>query len=540
MRSPAAAFAWELTTRQRWILIAIPLYLLAVGVIKSILIGPDETVEVFDGFGAFGVAPFSVTFFYFVAVFSFGLNGDLAARQSIYPARYFTLPIRTSELALWPMVYGAAAMMSLWLLASSVARWAIHMELPWLWPGILIAVVLAWIQVFSWLPYGLRGIRVIAAVAILISLNAVVITAIELEVSERTLIAFLAPQWPLAYLAACRAVALARKGHAPGWSLFNRVGGAGRQALPPFASPARAQSWFEWRRNGQSLPMMVALVLPFQLLLPFITGYGSTWFIYELVIAILFTPVVMAGFAGAVVSKANPFGREVYGVTPFNATRPLTSAELIAAKLKMAMWSTAAAWAIVLVSVPIGFAWSGADSVIIGWARWLIDTVGMPRAVALMALTLAGFVLSTWMMLVQSLYIGLTGREWLVKTSGFVGLVVVMAIGPAFEWISDNVGVRRWLWDSWPAFAAGLVALKMIAASWIAIRLFSSRLIVDRSLIVGATIWVVAVFLLFTVFVWWVDTPMIARHVLLLFAILAVPLVRVAAAPLAFAWNRHR
>ena len=63
----------------------------------------------------------------------------------------------------------------------------------------------------------------------------------------------------------------------------------------------------------------------------------------------------MAGFAAATVSKANPFGREVYGVTPFIATRPLTSAALIAAKLKMAIWSTLAAWLLVLVAMPLGF-----------------------------------------------------------------------------------------------------------------------------------------------------------------------------------------
>ena len=46
---------------------------------------------------------------YFLAVFSFGLAGDLAARQSIYPARMFTLPVTTAALAGWPMLYGTAA-----------------------------------------------------------------------------------------------------------------------------------------------------------------------------------------------------------------------------------------------------------------------------------------------------------------------------------------------------------------------------------------------------------------------------------------------
>ncbi len=188
--------------------------------------------------------------------------------------------------------------------------------------------------------------------------------------------------------------------------------------------------------------MMVAVVLPFELALPFITGYGSTTFIFELVLFILLTPIVMAGFAGATVSKANPFGREVYGVTPFTATRPLTSAQLIAAKLKMAILSTLAAWVVVLVAVPLGFAWSGADAVLIEWARWGTDTLGAARTIVLALLVLGGSIVTTWMMLVQGLYLGLTGREWIVKTSGFVGLVIVMVIGPTFEWISDNADVQ--------------------------------------------------------------------------------------------------
>jgi hypothetical protein len=540
MRSPAAAIAWELTTRQRWILIAIPIYLLALALIKSMLIGPAEPVEVFDGFGAFGVVPFSVTFLYFVAVFSFGLNGDLAARQSIYPARYFTVPVRTADLALWPMAYGAAAMMLLWLVTSSAARWGLGMRLPWLWPGFLIAVVLAWIQVFSWLPYGLRGVRVIAAVAALISVDIVVITAIELKVRERTLIAFLLPQLPLAYLAGCRALALARRGHVPDWSLFNRAGAGRARLLKPFSSAARAQFWFEWRRNGASLPMLVAMVLPFELALPFITGYGSRAFIFELLLFVLVTPIVMAGFAGATISKANPFGREVYGVTPFTATRPLTSAGLVGAKLTMAMWSTLAAWVLLPIGVAIGFSWSGADSVLIDWAQWLRDTVGLPRAIVA-AIVVQGFLItSTWVMLVQGMYIGLTGREWLVKTSGFVGLVIVMLLGPLYEWISENAGVRRWLWDWWLIFPAALAVVKVIAAIWIATRLARSSLLSDRALIIGAAGWTLAVFALYGVLVWWADTDILPRYVFMLFAILAVPLVRVAASPLALAWNRHR
>jgi len=54
-------------------------------------------------------APLTTTFMYCLAVFSYGLSGDLAARQSMYPARMFALPVTTTALAGWPMLYGTSA-----------------------------------------------------------------------------------------------------------------------------------------------------------------------------------------------------------------------------------------------------------------------------------------------------------------------------------------------------------------------------------------------------------------------------------------------
>jgi len=541
MRSPAAAVAWEFHHRQRWYLIGLAVYVLVLGLIKPLYLGPDRTLDLGDGFAAFAIVPFSVTFMYVIAVFTFGMTGDLAARQSIYPTRMFTLPVSTAALAGWPMLYGTATMATLWLIVRALARWPWQMELPIVWPAFLGAAVVAWMQVFTWMPYGIRGLRVITAVSVLVSLDTTVILALNLEWSEAALTAFLAPQLPVAYVAAYFAVRQARRGVVPDWSLFSRARERdGARTLPSFRSIGAAQLWFEWRRNGKSLPMLVAMVLPFELALPFITGYGSRTFIFELLLFVLVTPILMAGFAGATVSKANPFGREVYGVTPFTATRPLTSAGLISAKLKMAMLSTLATWILALVAIAIGFSWSGADSVLIDWARWLRNAVGAPRAIVAAIVVLGFLITSTWMMLVQSLYVGLTGREWLVKTSGFVGLVIVMSLGPLYEWISDNAGVQRWLWDWWRMFPAGLVVVKLIAAIWIAIRLSRSGLLSDRALVIGAACWTLAVFALYGVLVWWVDTQFLAGYVIMLLAILAVPLVRVAASPLALAWNRHR
>ncbi|HEX7679511.1 MAG TPA: hypothetical protein VF713_15370, partial [Thermoanaerobaculia bacterium] len=120
MRSPAAAFAWEFRRRHRWGLIVLNGYLLVLALIRLLIrlliLGPRQPVSFDDAQSALVVVvPLTATFMYFLAVFSFGLSGDLAARQSMYPARMFTLPVTTGALAGWPMLYGTAAMAVLWL-----------------------------------------------------------------------------------------------------------------------------------------------------------------------------------------------------------------------------------------------------------------------------------------------------------------------------------------------------------------------------------------------------------------------------------------
>jgi hypothetical protein len=71
-------------------------------------------------------------------------------------------------------------------------------------------------------------------------------------------------------------------------------------------------------------------------------------------------------------------------------------------------------------------------------------------------------------------------------------------------------------------------------------RLHDSQLISDRALVVGALSWDIAVAALYGMLVWLVPTLLVPGYLLLFVAILAMPLARLSAAPLALSWNRHR
>jgi hypothetical protein len=283
----------------------------------------------------------------------------------------------------------------------------------------------------------------------------------------------------------------------------------------------------------------VGILLPFELALLFATG-ATTALVFFILFGVLLTPPFMAAFAAATVSKANPHARDSYGMTPFIATRPLTSAALIGAKLKMTMWSTLATWLLVLVAIPLALNLSGTWPVVMERTARLRDVVGTPRTVVFVFLLLAGFVTATWKQLVQSLYVGLTGRDWVIKANAVALLLFLVLIGPIVVWILEHKTVQAALWTRTPLILAVLMCVKMSAAAWVATRLYHSRLLSDRTLVTGAASWLVAVLALYALLGWLVSGPLIARYFLALLAILAIPLARVSAAPLALAWNRHR
>jgi hypothetical protein len=487
------------------------------------------------------VVPVSSYFTYFIAVFTFGLDGDIAAPQSMYPARMFTRPVSSAALAWWPMLFGAVVSVILWTATRLLALWPSSLVVPVVWPGFLAVVLLAWAQALTWMPYGLPGVRVIAVMLWLTAIDTIVILAVHFRASEALMIAFLLPQIPLAYLVARYAVARARRGDVPDWSgaftWFARIAGVSRPRKH-FRSAAGAQAWFEWRLSGKSLPVWVAIILPFDLLLFWVAG-TSTVLVIELLLGVLFIPIIIATFAAATVSKPSVNVSDSYGLPPFMATRPLTNAQLIAAKLKTTLASTALAWLLIIVAVPIALEWSGEMPLVVERSRRFAQTVGTPRAVVFLLVVVAAFIASTWKQLVQTLYIGLTGRAWLIKGSIFATLTLLFLIGPTAEWIIDTGRLGR-LWSTLPLIFTLLVCVKMSAGVWIATRLYRNRLLSDRVLVTGAACWCVAVFALYGVLVWLLDTPHIPHYLLMLLAILAIPLARLSAAPLALAWNRHR
>jgi len=284
---------------------------------------------------------------------------------------------------------------------------------------------------------------------------------------------------------------------------------------------------------------LVGILLPFELSMLFVFSDNPV-IVFETLVVVLLTPPFMGAFVAATVGRSSRGASDSYELTPFVARRPLNSASLITAKLEATIRSTLASWLLVLVAVPLVLALSGTSSVAADAARRLVKIAGAPRAVAIGLLGLAVLVTTTWKQLVHGLFIGMSGRAWLVKASVFGTLALLAVIVPLVPWVLGSKAVIAELWNALPWILAVLACVKIAAAAWVVVRLHNGRLFRDRTFVVGALSWNVAVLALYGLLLWLLPTLFFPGYLLALVAILAIPLARLSAAPLALAWNRHR
>lgn len=542
MGSPVGSIAWELVAKNRWGFAALGLYLLVLVAVRLFASDLITRVEFDDAetFAIIVVVPMTASFMYLLGVFTFGFAGDLAGRESIYPSRLYTLPVTSTALAGWPMLIGSISVVVMWAGTRILAIWPPGVPVPAIWPGLVGVAMLMWTQALTWMPYGWRGIRVVMALLCLTGIDAAVLLGIEFQVSESFMAALVVPLIPVAFIVGRHAVERARHDNAPDWSgiPWNRRSESAPRR--PFHSAAEAQAWIEWRRTGWSLPVLVATVVPVELALLFLLG-DSEPLTFITLFGVLLTPPLLAAFTGATVRKSSPDAIDAYGLSPFAAARPLSTTSILAAKLRTTVKSTAVAWLIVAVLVPVFLFWTDTTSMVTNRWSWMSHGIGTPRAVTLVALALGVAVLSTWKQLVQGLYIGLTGRESIVKASVFVKLAMLFVFLFGVNWMLEDDQLFGMMWDSLRWILGVLVLIKVVIAMVVASRLGRSRLMSDRALVTAAALWCGAVFALYGGLVWFISTPpLFPRYLLMLMAILIVPIARLSATPLALAWNRHQ
>ncbi|HEX4607619.1 MAG TPA: hypothetical protein VH092_05375 [Urbifossiella sp.] len=543
MHSPAAALAWEFWGRYRWELTAFGVFALAYAVATATITPADP-----EKFAALGSFVFAMGLLHLVVVFSHGAEVRVETAESGFPARAFALPVRTSVLVGWPMLQAAAAAVLAWVVWDRFVLRPCGVETPFWWAPMLAALVVA-VQALVWVPVGLPWLRLPVAVIVLTGLvRAPALLALAGErftdpaVENAILSLFAAVVIPVAFLLARAGVSRARRGDSPDWWRAVRSPGradAAYRERPPFASAMRALVWYEWRLRAHGFPVLVVFTVAALMASAVLlvdddggrTGFSATF---------LIIPFVLAAFCGSFLGATGDSHRSWVVIPAFAATRPVSNAAVVAAKVTAAALAAAVAWAAALALTAGWLAFTGGVRDLPRAWDQAAAHLGPVRAAALAAVLAVGPAVLIWRILIGDIWVMLTGRPWVSHAQAVV--LVPLASLAAHEWSLGKDDPARYarVADALPWVAAAAAAVKVLVAVWLL------RLLVRRGEITGRTVgwlvggWVLAAAGLFALLAWLAPPGLVPAYALAAGVVLFVPLARPALAPLALAWNRHR
>jgi hypothetical protein len=468
-----------------------------------------------------------------------------------FPRRLFVLPVTSLRLVTVPVVAGIASIELLYL------SWMVPLSRGGSLSAPFVAVLFAALMVFYlcvlWTLERAGSLRLITLGVIVISVFVVgqlptfAPTPPPPWRSEIALAGLVAALAVVAFLLASRHVARLRTGDTRrdgGGSLAHWIAETTPARRSAFANAAAAQFWYEWRTSGMVLPVLVAgyvavFVLPMSWM-----ARGDAADSFRLLLMALGAPIVLAVPVGMAFSRP-AFWSNDFDVPAFVAIRPLSAADLVAIKVKVAALSALLSWAVILLFLAAWLSlWANVENAsrfaIQIWAFYgqsVAVVYGIGGLVACAGLFL------TWRSLVTRLWSGLSGnRPLFVGSFASIGILVLAATAlDASKW-------PGWLRDDPARLAplAWLAAGAVMAKYWLAA--YAWRGVAPRYVRGYLLIWLAATasFLGLGLAVWGIARIYIpldvdrARSIVILLALLAAPLARVGLAPSSLARNRHR
>jgi hypothetical protein len=537
MHSPALALGWELWARHRWGWTAIGAGVLVVAGLAQLLPeGPALQMV-----GAVTQCLVFFVYLYLLSIFMYA-ESTLGGKAAGFPPRLFALPVRTSLLVAWPMLYGMAAAALLWLglawlilVPCGLAR-----TVAW-WPALVLAAWLACSQAVCWTLVRaplLRLVVIILGVPSIVLGAAFVWATYQLEITITQVMAALGAVIAGAYAGAVAGVARDRRGDRLGWAWLGRWLVRAVPCLPArerfFPSPGAAQRWLEVRRHAWVLPAFVGLFLA---MLFWATALPlSPVQVAQVVVAIIGFPAVLAFFVGFGLGKTSFWARDLQ-LSSFLATRPLTCAALAHTKLYAAGLSALVTWGLILLLSPLWAVLSGNVGVVRGLADTLFHGQAAWQLGLLAPVALAGLVGLTWLQLVAGMCLSLTGRAWVVNGVALLYVTVAMALTGLGIWTASHADFLPTLRTALWLVGGSLGLLKVSAAVWAWGRADNGH---DAATLVLVILWVaITTCLMFPLYAV-VPEGAVPRHLVALYIVLALPFARLIALPAAVAWNRHR
>jgi hypothetical protein len=533
MHSPALALNWQIWGRHRWGLAG------ALLIVAGVCAMPQAypTAQLTSNVGNTGVPfmmallmPLGFVILYLAYVFSLAELGNRAGASG-FPRWMLTLPVRTPWLVLWPMLSAAVTVALTWLAVAWFALNKVGLEVPLVWPALGLACTLVWIQAIDWSPLGSIS-KALVACAVLAGLWTGLMRGDTHDATFAALPALLV----LGFVAGSAGVSWLRRGGrssgftmAPAAALRWRIGREWR-----FATAQQAQFWLEWRRNGTLLPLLAACWV---LLIALFMVLSDSRNVTTMMGATPYISLALAPVAGLVLGKPDVWSRQVRLPT-FAAGRPLTCGDLVLAKLRMTALSLLAAWLVLALGLAIWLPW-GTHAADLGQAleRMTLEQ-GPAKQYAIIAAALVGFFGFNVFLMAGTFVASLTGRFWIALAALFfyLGGIPNLLAMDAFRMFKDHL----------LELATAALVIKLLLAGWAFWSCYRRGLISGAGIAGLVAAWLVTVgcALLALCLTYPPHADEMAyryycRDVALGVGLLC-PLFRIALAPMALAWNRHR
>lgn len=554
INGPATAIAYYLWLRTRWMLAA----LVAVAVIVPCA---QRLVIHLNGNGDYAAefmprlypqlimfAAITATVILFVVLLSqfCYAEKDISGRESAFPRWMMALPVRSVSLVGWPMLYGS-------LVSALVCLLMFYMLLPLqafsrlpYWPLLAAAAFCAWMQATSWIPFWWRLARVIvASLCIPLVLSLGIIAQALLGVPDGALLITYMGVLALAWFAGTKGVARARRGDGVESPWSNR---AIRKQIRPadlrltFRSASEALLWVEMRRNLIFTPF-ISLMAPVLILLltAFHAGKPSTMYLYgkmvssTVIMASIFigSPIWCSLIVNGTLAKFDTWLPHIT-VPNFLAVRPVTDSQIVAAKMKN-------------IAIAMAVTWLGSYLLLFVWALFTNSYEPHYSVAGLVAehfrrrylwwalIAAIGLPLICWKVAIQSLWVYLYGRRWIINSVGFATIAIWIGLGALAKWAPwwEIVPFLPWI-------ALAFVLAKVVLAVVIIRALVDRRLISSKRLFGWSVVWLLIVLSLWFSMKVALHPHLLGQWLLAAAIIWFVPANRLLLAPLALHTNRHR
>ena len=556
MAAPAFGLGWHLWRRYRFFGLAFLTY----GVVVALMV-PWAVRGHFQAVALAGSIGLVMANFITIALFA-NPDADIVGRNSGYPPYLLTLPVRTRELVLWPMLYCIVTVELSWAAIGLLILKPLGVQLPLWWPALILAALAACILAVYWLPLGLPYLR-LGLLILVIGLVCGLGIWGAYTLAPGALVSIFLGVVALAYTVAVSGVASARQGVTPDWTVRKERVGTAARPQKPFASPHQAQFWYEWRRNGILLPLVVGGILlvvylcllnshdraPLDIFHPLVPsevevkGVGgiqvSIGTKLRAIICLGLTPILSMALGCGVWRPDNR--KPDHSLNPFYAARPLSSTALVFAKFKMAACSTLATWGIVLMFEALLLSQSAQDGPRVAPLGLLLLRYVTLKSGLLIVLSLMAALVLTWKSQVNGLFVDLAGRLWIANTYATLMPGLKTGFFVLLTWINTQ-HPEAWphLFNALPYVIACAALLKLLVGGW-ALNLCRKRHLITVQTLVQISIgWSLVTLVSWASLCGLFHSELRSACELLCGIVLFLPLTRAALAVVALDWNRHR